>query len=171
MKCNQCDNEATVHLTQVVEGEVKKVHLCETCAAESGLDVQGPVSITDILLGMGVEKTEVNPRSERKTCGDCGMTRPDFKKSGRLGCPSCYRFFEKDLKPLIRAMHRSEQHTGKVPESEGRRSQLSAEISTIQKQLDQAVASEAYENAAELRDKLTSLRDAFAEVKVGHDEG
>lgn len=161
MKCDQCDNEATVHLTQVVEGVVKKVHLCEACAAESGLDVQGPVSITDILLGMGGEASEQKVSTSERVCSSCGMKRADFKKSGRLGCPDCYEVFRDELTPLIRAMHRSTQHTGKVPASESRRSILRTEMAGLQKQLEKAVASEAYEKAAKLRDQLSELRTDY----------
>ena len=50
MLCEHCnEREATVHLTQVLEGEVKKLHLCEECAAQSGFDVHGTMSVTDSL--------------------------------------------------------------------------------------------------------------------------
>ena len=41
-----------MHLTQVVGSEVKKVNLCEACAAKSGLDIKGTISITDLLMGL-----------------------------------------------------------------------------------------------------------------------
>ena len=57
MQCELCkEREATVHLTQVMDGAIKKLHLCEDCAAKSGVDVNGPLSISDILLGLGVAK-------------------------------------------------------------------------------------------------------------------
>ena len=39
MLCNVCEkNEAKVHLTQMVEGKIRKVDLCETCAKDKGID-------------------------------------------------------------------------------------------------------------------------------------
>ena len=32
-----CENEATVHLTEIVEGQMKKIDLCEECAQEKGV--------------------------------------------------------------------------------------------------------------------------------------
>ena len=32
MKCDKCDKIATVHITDIVGGEKKEVHLCEECA-------------------------------------------------------------------------------------------------------------------------------------------
>jgi len=158
MKCDQCEKEATVHLTQVVEGVVKKIHLCEDCAAKSGFDIQGPVSITDILLGMGGEQPAVRQSSSERECPRCHMKRSDFKKSGRLGCPECYGVFSEELEPLVKAMHRSQQHSGKVPAGEGERARLSAEIAQAQKDLDASIAKEQFEKAASLRDRLHELR-------------
>ena len=38
MKCQSCnENEATVHLTQVVGGNIRKMHYCEACARKEGV--------------------------------------------------------------------------------------------------------------------------------------
>ena len=43
MLCEQCkENEARVHLTQIVEQAVTHVHLCERCAAERGIETSAP---------------------------------------------------------------------------------------------------------------------------------
>ncbi|MEY5020027.1 MAG: hypothetical protein RLZ22_1115, partial [Verrucomicrobiota bacterium] len=34
MKCDFCDSKASVFLTQLVEGQMKKVCLCNACAKE-----------------------------------------------------------------------------------------------------------------------------------------
>src|SRR5438128_1197197 len=34
MKCQSCPNPATVHLTDIVDGHKKELHLCETCAEQ-----------------------------------------------------------------------------------------------------------------------------------------
>lgn len=165
MICESChEKEATVHLTQVAEGAVKKVHLCEDCAAKSGFDIHGPLSIQDILLGMGHVSGEEAAGPER-SCPKCHFRRADFKKTGRLGCPDCYETFAAELLPLIKAMHRSDQHMGKVPSREGIAVRLSSEIAAVQKALDQAIASENYEEAARLRDQIQSARNRAAESK------
>lgn len=164
MLCEKCQaNEATVHLTQVVEGAVKKIHFCEGCAAESGFDVQGPVSITDILLGMGGDAEEKVAPSDAAalTCPHCGFQRADFKKSGRLGCPHCYEVFESELVPLLKAMHRNDQHMGKVPEREGLRVRVGTEVAALEKALQEAVGEENFEAAAEYRDRIRKLRDSL----------
>ena len=161
MLCESChDKEATVHLTQVVDGSVEKIHLCEECASKSGFDLHGPVSISDIRVGRGGALDQ--PGAER-SCPRCHLRRADFKKTGRLGCPVCYETFTAELMPLVKAMHRSEQHMGKVPSREDVRVRMSAEIASLQKELDDAVAAENYEEAAKLRDRIQKARSKAAE--------
>ncbi len=169
MKCEVCKNkEATIHLTQVVDGVVKKVHLCEQCAAKSGFDVHGPMSITDILLGMGGSETEqpvVPTKVPDRSCPRCHMRRVDFKKTGRLGCPACYEAFEDQLSPLLRVMHRHEQHKGKIPEREREHVQSSNELKVLKERLDKAIEDENYEEAARLRDMIQAFRSGKKQKK------
>ena len=160
MLCESChQNEATIHLTQVVEGKVKKLHICESCAKESGMDVEAPVSITDLLLGMGDKDLELPVSDTEKTCPRCHQRRSEFKKLGRLGCEECYQAFESELLPLIKAMHRSDRHVGKVPSRESVRVKVSAEVATLKQQIDKAIATENYEEAASLRDQIQKCLD------------
>ena len=163
MICEQCSNkEAKVHLTQVVDGAVKKLHLCDQCATASGFDMKGPVSITDILLGMGGEEALTpTPETTERVCPTCQMRKVDFKKTGRLGCPDCYEAFSDELSSLVKALHRSDQHLGKVPEREGVKVRVSAEMARLKKALSEAVNKENFEKAAKLRDEIQTCRDAL----------
>ena len=169
MLCEHCsEQEATVHLTQVIDGEVKKLHLCEACAAESGFDVHGTMSVTDILLGMGGQVPSSPPADGiERSCPVCHLRRSDFKKTGQFGCPACYETFSDELKPLLKAIHRGEQHVGKVPAREGARVRMSARLAQLQQALEEAVADEKYEEAAGLRDKIRECRHALAREEGG----
>ncbi len=163
MLCESCkEREAVVHYTQVADGSVKKVHLCVECAEKMGINASSAVSMSEILLGLGY-KGKGNEPDEDLSCPRCHMRRADFKKTGRLGCADCYQTFATDLAPLIKAMHHSEQHVGKVPAHEGIRARLSSEIAGLQKALDQAIATENYEEAARLRDRIQTCRQRAAE--------
>jgi protein arginine kinase activator len=168
--CESCQQrEATVHLTQVVDDSVKKVHLCEECAAQKGLDIHGPVSITDLLMGLG-KAVEAGPETiaGERSCPRCHMRPADFKKTGRLGCPDCYESFAAELMPLIKGMHRSEQHTGKTPGRPAEAGPAGASPATgenlemLQRELEKAVAGEKYEEAARLRDRIQAARSPAA---------
>jgi protein arginine kinase activator len=168
MLCERCsDNEATVHLTQVIDGVVKKLHLCEGCAEDSGLDIDGPMSVTDLILGLGGGEAETAmelPGNKERSCPRCHMRRTDFKKTSRFGCPDCYETFAQELPPLLKAIHHAEQHVGKAPARESVRVKVSAEIARLQHDLEAAVAAERYEEAAKLRDEIQS-RTAVMEAQ------
>ena len=158
MHCEVCqEHEATVHLTQIVDGHVKKINLCEACAAKSGLDMKGALSITDILLGLGSAKPAGKPERER-VCPRCHMRPSDFKKTGRLGCLDCYATFAAELAPMLQSMHHSNQHVGGIPAREGPRVQMTAEVAALQQALEKAVAAENFEEAARLRDRIAASR-------------
>ncbi len=154
MLCDVCEEkEATVHLTQVVNDTVKKINLCEKCAAESGLDVNNPLDFTDVLLGLG-SQNESDPEVNNKTCPACRMCFSDFRKTSRLGCQTCYIAFSEELKPLIEAMHKGKQHEGKVPVKGSDKMGTATSLLTMRKALADAIASENYEEAARIRDEI-----------------
>ncbi len=157
MHCEHCQqHEATIHLTQMIDGQSRELHLCEDCAEASGLNVQGVMSIPEILFGMGTpgEAGSDEGKSSGKSCPQCHMRGCDFKKTGRLGCPSCYETFSAELGPLLAAMHKGGRHTGKVPESRCQGLEKEARLAQFQKQLQEAIRTEHYEEAARLRDQI-----------------
>lgn len=165
MQCNSCGvNEAVMHFTQIVNNEVSTYHLCEACAAEKGLEPgpgAGDFPLADFLAQMGGEKRG-EAGDEQGTCGYCGLRLEDFKKSGRLGCSHCYVAFEKHLRGLLRRLHGSTQHVGKVylppdPTEAERRERLAG----LKRRLDRAVDREDFERAAMLRDQIRSLEAAL----------
>ncbi len=167
MLCEHCsEKESSVHLTQVIDGQVKKIHLCEECAAESGFDVEGNTSVTDILLGLGGEAPAAvkSTADFERSCPKCHMRKSDFKKTGQFGCPACYEAFDEDLAPLIRAMHRGDRHVGKIPEREGLRVRVSAELATLRGALEEAVTDELFEEAAKLRDEIHACEARISDV-------
>lgn len=157
MLCDVCkDQEATVYLTQIVEGKMQKVNLCQSCADEKGIDDPTGFALADILLGLGSEEEVKKPTNE-PTCIACGFSQSDFKKTGRLGCPECYSIFGDGLDSLLKAMHKGTRHVGKVPVRYRRTKELQERLSDLQEQLDRAVAEEAFEDAAGIRDEIKSL--------------
>jgi protein arginine kinase activator len=175
MKCECCNEaEATIHLTQVIDGEVKKLNLCQVCAQNNGIDLNSPISITDVLLGLGQPgegRATTDPSEFDLSCSRCQMTRAEFKKRARLGCPECYNAFMGELSALTQAMHHSRQHVGKIPARQGNEARITAQVAALQKDIETAIAKEEYEVAANLRDKIRSLKeDAPAQEDGGsHD--
>jgi protein arginine kinase activator len=93
-------------------------------------------------------------------CPSCGFTYQDFKKVGRFGCGECYEAFKKQLDPLLKRIHGSNRHVGKVPLTAGKAVKETTVLQSIKElkaQLEKAVQSEEFETAAKLRDKIREL--------------
>jgi protein arginine kinase activator len=164
MSCDQCgEREAVIHLTQIVNEQVTTLHLCERCAAEKGVESPGAVAKTPLgsfLAAMGKGLPEGSPATPagRETCPRCGATLQDFRESGRLGCPECYRSFESPLRDLLRRLHGSTHHVGEryaIRSADGRTDE--EHVAELREQLRVAVETENFELAAELRDRLRVL--------------
>ncbi len=157
MTCDVCKtNQATVFLTQIVDGKMQKVNLCEACSKEKGVTDPTGFALADLLLGLGAAQ-EIEKGSGSQKCTICGFSQADFKKTGRLGCAHCYETFEEGLSSLLKAMHKGTSHIGKIPSRLAKTLQLDAEMKTLQKDLERAVAEENYESAAEIRDKIKQI--------------
>jgi len=157
MHCDICKKaEATVHLTQIVEDKMLKVDLCESCAKEKGVEKAAGFSVADLLVGLGAAE-EIKVESPGAQCPVCGFTQADFKKTGRLGCSTCWETFEAGLASLLKAMHKGDHHVGKVPAKAMHTLALSGKIRELTEQLEKAVREEKYEDAAQIRDEIREL--------------
>ena len=78
MKCHHCDNQATVHLTQILNGQMHKMDLCETCAQRRGVTNPENLSIGNLMEQDGVDEESI---SGSMVCETCGTTHQDFQKA------------------------------------------------------------------------------------------
>jgi len=162
MLCDVCHKaEATVHLTEIVNDKITKMHLCENCAKEKGEEMETHFGLSDLLAGLVDfgQPQEVNVGKGAK-CPACGFTFTDFQKIGRLGCPKCYDAFQSHLSPLLRKVHGSDTHMGKVPvrSVKGKLSKEAKDLHALKVKLQKAVAMEEFEDAAVLRDKIKDIQ-------------
>ncbi|HEY8903730.1 MAG TPA: UvrB/UvrC motif-containing protein [Chthoniobacterales bacterium] len=163
MLCDVCgEKDATVFLTQIVEGKMQKVNLCEACSKAKGVNDPTGFALADLLLGLGAaQQIDKGPASHK--CPVCGFTQADFKKTGRLGCSECYTTFAEGLVPMLANMHKGTTHIGKAPGNRARTREINARVKSLQADLDNAVATEQYEKAADLRDQIRQLEAQLAE--------
>jgi len=154
----QCGKKlATIHVTEIVNGEKKELHLCEDCAKKKKIFFPAASSVldlSDVLSGIidaagNKEVDELN----KTPCPQCGITFGEFRTGGRFGCPNDYEVFRKGVDPLLERIHGTTQHRGKAagkpaaPRTPDRLAELRAD-------LKKAVADEAYERAARIRDQI-----------------
>ena len=182
MTCDLCDEKASVFLTQIVDGQMQKVNLCETCAQSKGVTDPTGFALADLLLGVGEEEkedleleTDDLPVSAPTVaaesadldvntfCQACGYTHAQFKKAGRLGCSKCYQIFGAGLDSLLKAMHKGTHHIGKVPKRHQAVVEQRDELDNLRMQLEDAVTREAFEKAASLRDQILKLEAEMAQ--------
>lgn len=160
-KCDLCNKPAVVHEVTVRSGVKKEIHLCETHAREAGIVMPGAQPINQLLTQFVISqasKTAAPAKPQVKACPGCGLTFPQFRQVGRLGCAQCYITFETELSQLIeRAQSGGCHHCGKAPRRSGASLDRELLIQRLARELDQAVAAEQYERAAQLRDRLTNL--------------
>jgi protein arginine kinase activator len=164
MLCMMCkQNDAKVHLTQIVGDKMQKVDLCEECAKTKGVNDPAGFSLADMLLGLGASQ-ELAPSAEGESlkCPNCGFTQADFKKAGRLGCSQCYETFAEGLEGLLKSMHRGTRHAGKVPRVLRQARDLTDKLRQLQKKLEKAVATEDFEEAASLRDEIKVTKEQLS---------
>jgi protein arginine kinase activator len=161
MLCCICkEKTATVHLTQITGDKMQKVDLCEECAKSKGVNDQTGFSLADLLLGLGAsQELEQSDGGTEAKCLQCGFTHADFKKSGRLGCAECYNTFSEGLSGLLKTMHKGTRHVGKVPEGLRTKRDLTEQLTALQKKLNKAIATENFEQAAQLRDEIKQLNN------------
>ena len=157
MLCDNCgERDAAVHLTTIVNNEVKQQHLCERCAAERG--VETTVSLPKHPLGdflHAVQQQLATPSTETGRCTFCGATMNDFRTTGRWGCARCYATFETSMRELLRRVHGNSKHGGRTyqapqPELDERATILGE----LKERLRRAIESEQFELAADLRDRI-----------------
>ena len=169
MTCNICGtNEATIHLTEIVNNQMVEMHLCETCAQEKGTDFKTHFNFGDLLAGLTeigkVEKSgEVAKPAAR--CPERGLTYEEFGKTGGLGCASCYGAFAKVLVPLIKRVQRSTHHIGKKPSKVSREVRGTHDLRLLQDRLRKSIQGEAFEESARLRDEIKQIEDKIKKGK------
>src|SRR5687768_11636250 len=139
MLCDNCgERDASVHLTTIVNNEVRQQHLCERCAAERGVEttVAPKHPLGDFLHAV---QTQLATPAE----------------TGRWGCARCYTAFEVSMRELLRRVHGNSRHGGRgyqppQPEMDERATILGE----LKERLRRAIESEQFELAADLRDRI-----------------
>ncbi|MGB2630404.1 MAG: UvrB/UvrC motif-containing protein [Candidatus Omnitrophota bacterium] len=176
MKCDICGKaDATVHLTEIIDGKVKKLHICGRCAKDKSEEMQSHFGLTDLLSSlMDFEPSMPESRIKKSAsvkCDMCGMTYYDFQKTGRFGCGKCYEAFGKNLADLLKKIHGSDRHVGKVPFKGEKAYRNQEDLERMRKELGELVKKEEFEKAAVLRDRIRDLEDKLGRKNTTNETG
>ena len=160
MLCDICGkNPATVHLTEIIDNQMNELHLCEQCAHQKSLQMEQQFGLSELLGGLVEFEKPTKEKEDAVSikCANCGFTYVDFKKIGRLGCGECYNTFKKYLGPLLKKIHGSILHFGKSPFRVVRVLDKRGDLQALRNQLQKAIETESFEEAARIRDKIKEL--------------
>ena len=178
MKCDIChENDATIHIQKITDGDNQKLNLCVDCATQKKLASFGmePMDLSEILYSLTKEMKALNNDDSElkdlpfdmhhsditfkdKVCS-CGWSGLKFQQTGRLGCAECYNIFEEVLDNALKNMHRNTVHIGKRPEAlDIKKNERLERITILQKELEVCIKNEEYEKAAHLRDEINDLK-------------
>jgi protein arginine kinase activator len=173
MKCELCHKaDAETAVRKRVDGEDQELYVCRACAREASraaapasgrqapgaapADGEAAMPLMSMILDAAFEIVGRAMNVTEPTCPVCGITRAEYRKVSRLGCPACYEAFAKELESAILELHRSLQHAGKAPE----RGKVARQLQQLEAELAAAVTGQRYEEAIALRDRIKRLSGA-----------
>ncbi len=162
MLCQSCNkNDATIHFTKIINGEVEEKHLCDSCAkGNKEFDFDFPFPFHKIFTGLleiNVENEKEEPQFKKINCPKCGLDYKRFMDTGKFGCAYCYQVFREDINVLVKNIHGHSEHIGKVPAKSEEKILQKREVETLKKALDESVKVEDFERAAILRDEIRKI--------------
>lgn len=162
MLCQNCQKRnANVHITQIINNNKIEKYLCDQCANEKGkFGFGSSINLSDFLSGFIVSsnnETKMDIEPKGSTCEICGMNFEDFRKTGKMGCGSCYQSYGDKMKPILKRLHGNSEHVGKAPAAVSKGLEFSREIEKLKELLGKAIQTEEYEKAAEIRDRIKEM--------------
>ena len=152
MICNVCQKKMkqTVHLTQMLEGEIKKMDMCESCAQQQGVDEPG-MPLVDLLAGSGtIQLREATPKANLPSrfcparCVDTAwlISRKPVAWAAHIVITS----FEDQMDPMLRSIRtRASSILEKRQRTASDDRALRDQLAKLEKDLHQAVEEERYE--------------------------
>ncbi len=163
MLCQNCHKKtASVFISSIINGQETRTYLCNDCAKNyTVFKFKDPFSIKDIMNKFDTsEECCVSSEEENNidiVCSNCYSTYNEYRETGKVGCSQCYKFFEKELKPILKNVYGYEEYIGKIPKRNNNGRYINEEMRMLKEDLNIAIEKEEYEMAAKIRDKIRGL--------------
>lgn len=156
--CQICkQREATVYFTQIINGVKTKMSVCNKCAGTDGIKID----LNSLIAGLlNIQSQEIKTENKVLQCDRCGLTIDEFNSTGKMGCSKCYEVFFEPMQQLLNRIHGNTHHRGKVLKkllSKQLTNTTNTKIDELRQELAECIRTEAYERAAELRDRIKEL--------------
>lgn len=149
MKCEKCNNEAVFHLQSNINGAKSEVHLCPDCANKEGYGrmMQAPALTSFFGSPFG------------------GLMSSFFRRPSPFdafassffgqGLPSPVPASEADT--AAGAVKNEKDRCANIPENAGEALRKKRELCLLRNQLEEAVRTQEFEKAAQLRDQIRAM--------------
>ncbi len=177
MLCQECrKNEANIQIIKSVNGIQTEEFLCEHCARqkeELDFSFEPKFSLPKLftsMLNQGVLGSRDSMHSAKTQCSSCGLSFAQFSQVGRLGCSECFNAFKKSLKPILRCIHASSTHTGKLPSRVRQRVKRLRDLDQLKEEMQVKVHNEEFEEAAYLRDRIRTMENEIQKNEIQKNE-
>ncbi len=172
MLCQSChQNTANTCIKTTVGNETKEYMLCSACAQKLGyvMNVENfsfPFNMGNLLAGVLGGSSHV-PNTNTKRCPKCNMSYDEISSTGKVGCEKCYETFSKELLPIIERIHGKSMHVSRRNSNDDKNhaSDIHKKILILKDKMQDAIKTQNFEMAAELRDQIKIL-----EGQVNDDE-
>ena len=159
MVCDLCgENEAIVHVLQIVNGEKKMLHLCKDCAAHHVIGREMNLGAHDIDL------PAVSPDELNNVLHDAitKFVLPEIAKVQavvqHLVCPHCGKELpENFFEDLFTALNNVEIQV--APKPIGKKQQGRDKIAYLEHRLKSVIGEEKYEEAVAIRKEINRLKE------------
>ena len=163
MLCDVCKcNDATVFLTQILEGKMQKVNLCDACSKEKGVQDPTGFALADLLLGIGAAE-EIEKGAPTQKCPVCGFTPGGFQEDRTARLQRVLRYVCRRPGHVLKSDAQGHRARRQIPAARAARPwQLTDRMRALTENLQKAVAEENYETAASLRDQIKQLEHELA---------
>jgi protein-arginine kinase activator protein McsA len=94
-----------------------------------------------------------------KICPECGTTLSKFYQTSMLGCPTCYRVFEREITLALKKIQGGTLHAGKTPYETEFNKKLLAEYESLIKQKEIAGIEQRFSDMNDLTAQILCLGD------------
>lgn len=94
-----------------------------------------------------------------KVCKSCGTYLSTFYSTGMLGCPNCYKAFEKEITSTLYRVQGGTYHAGKRPSVSSLEKELLSEYKRLIKEKERATIEGRFSDIRELAEQILSLSE------------
>jgi protein arginine kinase activator len=171
MLCERCKNNiATIHMTEIMNGSKKEIHVCEECVEKDFILPYFKMSFAELFRSLTsgnkglFDRPSESPILKKKRqlkvrkCSACNSEYTGIDLFTDLGCPNDYQLFSNQIDGLLRKYNNGNSvHTGKLPLGSLEKTRRENRSMLLHMRIDNAVKNEDYELAAKMRDKLREL--------------